>query len=116
MSGKSNYFFGIVFSLFVFGKLSGQAAIENNPPTPIVLIYSDPTHTVYFISTGQEYAGAEISSSVLDLSGRTMMENIITGGSSYGIFVGNLSSGIYFVQAKIGTQVIGNQKIIIQQK
>ncbi len=116
MLGKSNCFFGIVFSLLFFGKLSGQTVIENNPPKPVVLIYSDPTNTVYFVSTGQEYLGDDLSSIVFDLSGRAMEMNDIKGGTSYGIFVGNLSTGIYFVQVKMGSETIANQKIIVQQK
>ncbi|MCX6310275.1 MAG: T9SS type A sorting domain-containing protein [Bacteroidetes bacterium] len=110
-------FLGIIVFLFVCGNLTAQATIEkSNPPKPIVLIYSDPTHTIYFISTGQEYAGADISSKVFDLSGRMLVENDIKGGNSYGVFVGNLSTGIYLVQVKSGNEIIGNQKISVSQK
>lgn len=109
-----NYFFAIAAAFFCFGKIHGQT--DASAPKPIVLIYSDATQTVYFVSTGQEYTGRDVISTVYDLSGRVEEETNILGGASYGIFVGNLSTGIYFVQVKTGEEVIGNQKIIVQHK
>lgn len=108
-------FFAI--SLFLSSKLAGQTTVVNEiSPKPIVLIYTDATNTVYFVSTGQEYLGLDLTSTIYDLSGRMMSENILKGGTAYGIFVGNFSTGIYFVQVRNENELIGNQKIIIQQK
>jgi hypothetical protein len=102
--------------LILFFLVSGivkSSAQSDSTAKPVVLIYPDPNQHVFFVSTGIEYLDMDISVNVYDLSGRMVEENMIKGGVSYGFFVGNLNTGIYFIMARKDGVLIGNKKISV---
>ncbi|HET6991266.1 MAG TPA: T9SS type A sorting domain-containing protein [Bacteroidia bacterium] len=111
MSTGSKCVLIFLFSFCVAQKLSAQSDTIHKP---IVLIYPDANRTVFYVSTGMEFADMDISVNVYDLTGRLVQENMIKGGAAYGFFIGNLNNGIYFIQAKHNEEIIGNQKISVQ--
>jgi (2Fe-2S) ferredoxin len=113
-SGMSRGSKCVLIFLFAFCGLQKLSAQSDTIHKPTVLIYPDANRTVFYVSTGIEFADKDLSVNVYDLAGRIVEENIIKGGASYGFFIGNLNNGIYFVQVKQDEEIIGNQKVIVQ--
>ena len=76
-----------------------------------VLIYPNPASTVINISI-ENFSNSETSITMYDVTGR-IVKNVSTTEKSLSIDRGDLRSGIYFVQVKIGDSIV-TKKVVLE--
>jgi hypothetical protein len=83
-------------------------------------IYPNPAHHMFNLaikySSAFSLQDAKVSSQILriiDISGKLILERLLTPGIDLVNFPVNLRSGVYIVQMLLGSRIIGSQKLLI---